>query len=383
MMEEKLPNVVNRRCNRSRRVLCDAYKSLIPNIIQACQELQDWVKLENYEMHLELHEVSEPDIIEALSGATVLEIEDQESLRALRAMHLRFSILRRVYLCRLLSLDANGSQKEKKPWRIALQGMNMLIVSTGKYAEKLGPLLEDIDLHNAPSALSPTLRSSPEREKCKKQLAKMAELANDLRTMQTKLFICRDDVSRLIESNASTSNSTVSTQIQSLLNTTVDTIGHDIKSLSSTYEGVRAAIVPHPQMESRRISWNSLYSTTSPLIRSPTNPFGHLSVVSEGGKPLDALRALSGDSSASGGSPIAGSIGSDEEVFEAIGLPRVRRAPRDPNMMEEMNARKERAAQGSHVVRELESVIEGRRKMKRMSTGRIGMAVTSNRISSL
>jgi tetrahydromethanopterin S-methyltransferase subunit B len=265
--------------------------------------------------------------------------------------------------------------------------MNMLVVSTGQYAEKLNPLLEDLDdLHNAHSALSPTLRSSPEREKYKKQLHKMAELANDLRTMQTKLFICRDDVSRLIESNASTSNTTVSTQIQSILTTTVDTIGHDIKNLSTTYDGIRSAIIPHPQMDSRRVSWNSLYSTTSPLLRSPTTPFHHLSVVSEDSKPLDALRILSGDSSASGGSPIAGSssIGSDEEVFEAIGLPRVRRGvPREPNIMEEMNARKERAAQGSNVVRELESVIEGRRKMKRMSTGRLGMAVTSNRISSL
>jgi hypothetical protein len=104
MLDEKTTSSIDRRCLRLRRLLRTSHEELIPLIIRHCRCLEELVKPEDYERQLEVHEVADPDIQEAFSGAVISEIEDQESLRALRTMHLRFSILRRVCLCHLISL---------------------------------------------------------------------------------------------------------------------------------------------------------------------------------------------------------------------------------------------------------------------------------------
>jgi hypothetical protein len=336
--------------------------------------LKDLVNEDNFERQIEIHEVADPDIQESFSGATISEIEDQESLRALRTMHLRFSVLRRVFLCYLLSLEANGSGDDIQPWKATLEAIESLAKSTGEQAEKLNDMLREDEKHN-PIQSTTTKRNSPERERYRQQLRKTNELASELRTMQTKLLILRDDVSRHLEGPGST------TIIPPLFTTQAESIGQDLRALNQTYESWKTAIVPPSERADRRVSW------TSSGLRSPIS-LGGLTVVDElgiSGGPSDALRALSGESSGSGGSPVASM--SDEEVFEAIAIPRLRRTmTREEKMMrlqEDETKRalaKEQRMASNNMMRELESVITSR-SSKRMSTGRLLAAAT--RVSSL
>jgi len=291
-------------------------------------------------------------------------------------MHLRFSILRRVYLCYLVSLEADGSSSDIQPWRVALDSMKLLAQATGQSAEKLNDMVREDERYN-PVPATPTQRNSPEREKYRQHLRKTNELSSELRTMQTKLLILRDDVNRMLEGSGSTA------AIPALFMAQADNLGADIKALTQTYETWRAAVIPAPERLDKRMSW-----TSSSGLRSPIS-LGGLSVVDElgisTGGPTEALRALSGESSGSGGSPVASA--SDEEVFEAIALPRVRRtmtreekiAKLQEDETKRVLARDKRNAE-SHMMRELESVISGR-SSKRMSTGRI--MSTTYRVSSL
>jgi len=119
--------------------------------------------------------------------------------------------------------------------------------------------------------------------------------------------------------------------------------------------------------ESRRIS-----QASSSGLRSPVLSLGGLTAVDEAlGSPSDALRALNGElpildhSSGSAASP-SGST-SDEEIFEAIAMPRTRMSlTREQRMakLQEESARmanfRERREQGLSMIRELESVMNSR-----------------------
>lgn len=387
ILEERTPTARTRRCLRLRHQIQSAYSELIPDIIQKCETLKLLVNADDFERQLEVHEVADPDIQEAFSGATISEIEDQESLRALRTMHLRFSILRRVFLCYLLSLSANGNRTDIYPWKTTLEAMKSLAVTTGQLAEQLNDLLRE-DEHHHPIPSTPTAqRTSPEKERFRAHLRKTNELASELRTMQTKLLILRDDVSRLLEAPPSTvapgappTLSLSTFTIPALFLAQADSIATDLKSLNHSFDSWRTSLQPHDH--NRRTSW------TSSGLRSPIS-LGGLTLISEHslGGPSDALRALSGQSSASGGSPAASSNLSDEEVFEAIAVPRVRkvftREEKMAKLLEDETRRasaKEQRMQSGNMMRELESVMS-KRSSKRMSTGRI--LVPANRMSSI
>jgi hypothetical protein len=163
-----------------------------------------------------------------------------------------------------------------------------------------------------------------------------------------------------------------------------ESLGNDLRNLQQTYETWKLALSPSSNDSSRRIS------LASSGMRSPSG-FGSLwsvdEIMSSAGNPADALRILNGDESADGSetSPRAGSS-ADEEVFEAVALPRVRRTmTRDQKInwmqeeeMKRAHAREQRMS-STNMMRELESVMR-ERSSKRMSTGRIP---ATSRVSSL
>jgi Mysoin-binding motif of peroxisomes len=346
-------------------LLHQIYAESIPILIQSCHTLKDLVSLDDVEKYMEIYEVSEADVQEALSGAVISEIDDQESLRALRAMHLRFAILRRVILCHLLSLNADGTRSDLLPWSIAVSTMDHFALASAEWTDKINGLIKEDKRFSQPPSTPITSRSSPEKEKYRQQLRRANDIAAELRTMQAKLFIFRDDVTRILDGEGNTST------LQTLFFSQAESLGGDLRNLQSTYDTWRSSLLPQSNDSSRRISLNSAG------MRSPMS-VGALWSVDEAsvsnGKPIDALRILSGESS-SETSPRGSSA--DEEVFEAIGMPRVRRSltrEEKMNWMQEEEARrafaKEQRQTSGSMMRELESVIKDRRG-NRMSTGNI------------
>jgi hypothetical protein len=378
MFEDRPSHQQVRRCSRLRRLLHEIYAQSIPIIIKSCQALKDLVPLDDVERYMEIYEVSEADVQEAFSGAVVSEVDDQESLRALRAVHLRFAILRRVFMCSMLSLDANGNKRDLKSWSVMVATMEYLAIMTVEWVDRLNNMIKDDDKFIATPS-TPTHRTSPEKERYRQQLRKANELAAELRTMQAKLFVLRDDVTRILDGSGSLAT------IPTLFINQAESIGQDIRNLHQTYDNWKTALNPPSSDGNRRISL-----TSSAGLRSPISLGGLWSVdeLTASGNPADALRILSGESSGSEMSPRGSSA--DEEVFEAVGLPRSRKVMTKEdkiNWLQEEESKRAHARESrlttNNMMRELESVIKDRtthRSSKRMSTGRIPQ---SSRVSSL
>jgi hypothetical protein len=376
-----------KRCLRIRKCLRGAYAANLSPFREACNYLKGLISEDDLDKYLDVYEINHLDIEEARLGFTTDEFDDLESLKALRIFQARLSVLRRILLCSLLSLEASGGKSDYSRWRIAVDSMERLATTTGEWAEKLNLLLEEEEQFHIPTPVStPSNRFStslrdnrdPERDRIRSQMRKLGSLSTGIRGLQAKLQILRE------ESTKSLDESDDIVDLGPSLMAQYDSIGADLKSLLQAWETGKASIALNiDRRESRRISQRfSGLSSWGGLTAVDESS----SVCSENGSPSDALRALNGEyplpplthaSSATSSSPAT----TDEEIFEAIAIPRTRhslmsREQRIAKMKEEtvrMQSFRERREQGMSMIRELESVINLRpSKDKRASTpGRI------------
>lgn len=142
--------------------------------------------------------------------------------------------------------------------------------------------------------------------------------------------------------------------------TQYDSVGEDLKVLCREWEEGRRALRDTIERNEKRISSMS-------GVMSPTISLGGLTSVEEGG-PAEALRALNGERS----SPEP-DLSEDEQVYEAISMPKQRerstltREERIVKMKEERAKRdsvRQEADASTNMLRELESVINLRPKGK-------------------
>ncbi|KAE9974813.1 hypothetical protein EG328_003599 [Venturia inaequalis] len=372
-MDEKGPG---RRCARLRRTLRNAFAENIPPFLQACETLRQYILQDDLEKYLEVYDIVYQDIQEAQLSFSTDEFEDNDSLKTLRILQARLGTLRQVLLCSLLSLEAEGGPADFARWRAAVDAMDSLARLTGEHAEKINQLLAAEETFNLPTPVTPHLRNKdPEREKFRGQMRKLGTLSTGIRGLQAKLQILREESTKVLEESNMDPDEGGISHLHDLapgLMIQYDSIGADLRSLVQAWEAGKASLaLGLDRRESRRIS-----QASSGGLRSPVPSLGGLTAVDEVlGSPTDALRALNGEppiaahssgGSASGASPSVGSM-SDEEVFEAIAMPRQRQTlTREERMMrlkeesERMASFRERREQGLSMMRELESVIHSR-----------------------
>jgi hypothetical protein len=94
----------SRKCARIRRCLKGAFAAAIPPFLDACADLRDLISEDDLDKYLDVYEITYQDITEAYLGFSTTEFEDSESLKALRILQARLTILRRVALCALLAM---------------------------------------------------------------------------------------------------------------------------------------------------------------------------------------------------------------------------------------------------------------------------------------
>jgi len=145
-----------------------------------------------------------------------------------------------------------------------------------------------------------------------------------------------------------------------------DAIGVDLRSLMKEWEAGKTALANTIDRNERRISSMS-------GMMSPTTSLSGLTSVEEG-TPADALKALNGENRLSRDL----SVSENEEVFEAIAIPRQRsvltREERITKMKEDRLKResaREMADASTNMLRELESVINLRPRGKVGSGARV------------
>lgn len=84
----------------------------------ALQPLTEPLNLEKY---YDIYDITTIDMQEALTEYKKDEFEDYESLRVLKILISRFVTLRKLVLCCLLALEADGGKEDFTRWRTALE----------------------------------------------------------------------------------------------------------------------------------------------------------------------------------------------------------------------------------------------------------------------
>ncbi|KAF2253106.1 hypothetical protein BU26DRAFT_449615 [Trematosphaeria pertusa] len=353
-----------RRCHRLRRSLRAAFAETIPVFSEQCGALRQLVEEDDLEKYLDVYDISNPDLQEAAQGYAESEFEDAETLKALRVLQYRLSTLRRVYLCSLLALQADGGKPDFGRWSAVVDSMMILAAATGELSEKFNRVLGEEEQFTLPSPLK--AQPTPGRERLRNSVRKLGGLSQGIRGLQAKMQILRE------ESNKSLEESEDVSELASHLMAQYESIGADLKSLVQAWEAGRNALALNIDRHERRIS------QASSGLRSPVPSLGGLTAVDEG-SPSEALRALSGDllSPQQSAPPSVGS-NSDDEIFEAIAIPKTRmtmtREERMQKIQEDrarqVSLREQREA-STNMLKELESVINLRPQRPPAPGGRV------------
>lgn len=348
-MEEKGQS---RRCQRLRRNLRAAFSEVVPTLAEQCGILKQLIQEDDLEKYLDVYEISNPDLQEAAQGYSASEFEDAETLKALRTLQYRLSTLRRVYLCSLLALEADGGKPDFTRWSSVVESMLSLARPVGQWSEKFNRVLaeEEQFILPSPNKIAPT----PGREKIRNSVRKLSGLSQGIRGLQAKMQVLREETNRSLEDTEDV------TELGHHLMTQYESIGADLKSLMQAWEAGKNALALNIDRRERRISLAS-----SGGLRSPVPSLGGLTAVDEG-SPSDALRALNGDllSPQQSAPPSDQGSTSDDEVFEAIAIPKTRATmSREERMQKIQDDRvrqaslREQRESNTNMLRELESVI--------------------------
>lgn len=109
-----------------------AYESLRPHSIE-----------QDLEKYYDIYEVSETDLQDAKVIATtnLAELEDADTLHDLKIGLQKLHVVRKLFLCTLLALDADGGQLDFQRWATANETMRALSSLTAKKAYNLSDIL--------------------------------------------------------------------------------------------------------------------------------------------------------------------------------------------------------------------------------------------------
>ncbi len=167
---------------------------------------------------------------------------------------------------------------------------------------------------------------SPRRERVRAQARKLNALSQGIRGLQAKMQILREESNRAIEGAADSGD------VGSLLLAQYESIGDDLRQLTHTWESGKTALALSLERHEDRLSQpdsrisrldQRLSSRSSGGLRSPVSSLSGATAV-EDGSPSAALRALNGGSQAGSSRSSRSNSATDEEVFEAISLPKQR-----------------------------------------------------------
>lgn len=235
------------------------------------------------------------------------------------------------------------------------------------------------------------------QERLQTRIRKLSLLSQGVRGLQAKLKILRDDSDKAVGVTEDDFD-----EVDTGLASQYDSIGEDLRQLLHSWEAGKASLVLGMGRQERRLSLSHGRSVSSSVrssgVWSPVSSISGQTAV-EDGSPTAALRALNGeavkamtkalgsnkvskrsslaisarptsttssnDVSGNGSGASAGSsAASDEEIFEAIAMPRKRmsmtREERMTKVIEDQARQKmlrERRETTSNMMRELESVI--------------------------
>ncbi|KAI9803501.1 MAG: hypothetical protein M1825_001844 [Sarcosagium campestre] len=350
----------SRRCSRLRHTLYSCLSSILAVYADGCTSLRPLAEEVDLDKYFDIYDLNSIDIQEVGSPIAEFESEQGESLKGLRTLLHQLYTRRKFFLCCLLALEADGGKPDFARWGTAIHHIELTTASTLDAAEKLRGILSEEEHFPVPP--TPKLPSTPAREKVRVQLRKLSSLSQGIRGLQAKMHLLREESDRSLDEAVDVG------ELGTNLMAQYESIGYDLRMLMDEWESGKAALASNIDKNEKRLS------LASSGLRSPTTSLGGMTAVE--GSPSEALRALTGDDKSRSS---LDSSNSDDEVFEAIALPRQRsmltREERISRMKDDRirtSVAREKAQANTHMLRELESVIQlrprGQTATNRMSS---------------
>lgn len=330
--------------------------------------MQVFVRDADLQRYHDIYDVSMQDYADAIAFANKTAEESQDSLKELRFLFRLHFIARKVFLCDLLALHSGSTWQNIRQWRNTLQLLQDLEAIFSKIAQKLQSAMareafgKDISIsasEDTDQSLNRDVETrTPQRLHTKAQLRRFEAVANAIHSLNAKIRLLRDDIDVPVAHGDEAAFSTD-------LARHYEHLGADLRNALVEWERGRNTMFLNVGVESE----NRLSRASS--IRSPASPspssLGGMTVVDGG--PAEAFKLLSGDEKGT-----SDGIGPDEEVFEAVAMPRKRMSWAPMSREEKLNklqedrrkraTMQEQADNTTNMLRELQMVIKHRPKAR-------------------
>ncbi|KAM5432614.1 hypothetical protein McanMca71_007847 [Microsporum canis] len=343
-----------RRCLKLRRILAKCLEEMLEKYLYVKRRLRPLVDDTSLEKYYDIYEISQVELQAAESTVIDQSVDDKTSLRSLRSMFARLYIVRKSALCCLLALPADGGEADIARWSAASEEMHSLADASAEWIEKLRDILNEQDRDIiAPSPMA-NLNPNPNKDRYRAQLRRLNSLSQGIRGLHARMQLIRE------ESDACLDRPGEDVDLSSTLLAQYEAIGAELRGILQEWEAGKSSMRANMETSDR---YSSSSRRTSSMIKSPSSPTFSIggSTAVDGG-PADALRALNGEMEKSTNPD---SNMDDEEVFEAIAMPRTRssmtRVERIARMKEDRARQavaRERTEANTHMLKELETVIK-------------------------
>lgn len=355
---------------RLRKALRKSFGDIISKYELASSVIKGFSEQLDLERYYDIYDISDLDMADALQGYSNKEFEDMESIQTLKIVASRFHIMRKMFLCALMSTEAQGDETDFLRWTTVVESLRMLNEATTASFERLKSILGEGDSFPSPAPASDKGPLSPGRERWRSQLRKLNSLSTGIRGLQAKMTMLREESDRALNEANDIS------ELGPNLMQQYESIGQDLKTLQQAWEQGKGALASGINRNEKRIS--SIGSMLSPSSLSGLTVVGEESGSSSGGSVSDALLALTGEAPDSNITITLEEVGSnsgdsEEQVFEAVATPSrmsrstLSREERIVKMKEDRERRaemKEKADANRGMLKELEMVINLRPALK-------------------
>ena len=373
--------------------MLSALSMAIPPHNRACISLRHLAQEADLEKYYDIYDIQMVDLEEAELGFDGNEdLGDLQSLKALKTLLHRLHTIRRVFLCSLLAIDADGGYADYTRWGLAVEQLRSLGTLIAELASELGKILASeeggwivarpggraripIFLTSPEFAVPSTPKTppNPESEKCRGQLRKLNSLSQALRGLQAKMHVLREESDRTLQESHDLSD------FGRDLLAHYDSIGADLKGLVDEWENARAFLTLSVDRQTSPRNSKSPESIDGATLVGDTPRNSGLFGKDAGGGWADAAgMGLFSQAEAELGQETADET--MEEVFEAVAEPPKPRARSQLSREERIRRVQEERARAAEarrsvdvelaVQRELQNVLLNRPAPRRKYNGR-------------
>ncbi|KIV97575.1 hypothetical protein PV10_01307 [Exophiala mesophila] len=350
-------------CSHLRKTIAETIALSIRSCVQFHETIQPHVRESDLQRYRDIYDVSMQDYPEYIALAEHIPADAQYMLKDLRLLfRLHFSA-RKVFLCDLLALHSGSTWQNIKQWRVIVDSLRSLNATYSDISVQLQTAMKmeastdnchELPTHPVSDASAEDgVPLSPRRLHTKAQMRRFDAVANAVRSLNAKVRLIKDDLDSIsLNDDDSTYSAAMVRHYENL--------GTDLRNALVEWEkGRNTMFLKVGVGQEKRVS--SASSLLSPASPSPSSIGGQTMV---DGSPADALRLLSGDKRRSSDESL------DEEVFEAVALPRKRMSWAPMSREEKLNKMQEdrrkratmleQAENTTNMLRELQMVIKHR-----------------------